>query len=172
MSILQTGIQHTVPVTPTDESQADTGIDHPLVSCDHCDTIWRSHDCSRCPRCARCVGIRTLLGEDMTSDLIAAVSLLDEEHIARGPDYTMWEFSNILHEFVSWYDENCRETIQACYEVVRRQPMDPKMEFAVEFFACEYLYAPEPEMLYRVEWGQPTPLSLEDDYYEEDYRED
>ena len=52
----QIGIGHYVPVMPTDESQADKGIDHPIVSCWKCDTEWRSHELSRCPGCARQVG--------------------------------------------------------------------------------------------------------------------
>lgn len=161
----QIGIQqYMVPVMPTDKSQADKGIHIPLVDCIECDTVWRSEIATRCPRCARCVGTQFFLDKDKTSKLLAAVSLLDEDHIVCGSDYMMWEFSDILRKYISWYDKNCRIMIQSCYEALRKQPINSKIAFAIYFFEQEYLHAPEPELIYVVEDDEEYSWTPEDNW--------
>ena len=142
----QIGIQATVPVMPTEESQSDKGIDHPIQSCWDCNAVWRSYEPSRCPGCARHVGDHWDANEEETSSLMYAVALLSEERIERASEYETWAFGNILRENVIFYNETCRRTIQTCYEALLKQPSNPKVAFAIGFFKEAYLQAPEDEM--------------------------
>jgi hypothetical protein len=139
---------HYVPVMPTEESQADKGIDHPLWSCEDCDTRWRAHERMRCPGCACQVGDRFVLNEDQTSDLLDALVGLDGDVTSwdeQSWDYAMWEFRNLMRIHVPWYDMNSRQTIQACYEALCARAPHPKIAFAVAFFQDDYTHAPEEE---------------------------
>lgn len=127
---------------------ADKGIQSPLVLCRECYAIWRSVDCERCPRCARQVGEHKTTTEEQTRCLMCAVSLLNEERIQRGAEYTTWEFGEILRENVPWYDDKCQLTVQACYEALCKQPSNLKVAFAVEFFEQAFFAAPEDPMMY------------------------
>jgi len=146
--VVKIDIGYYVPVMPTEESQADKGIDHPLWSCSDCDTVWRSHECMRCPGCAREVGSRFILNEEQTSDLLDAVVDLDESVPTwdeQKKDHAMWEFRNLLRTHVPWYDMNSRQTIQACYEALCARAQHLKILFAISFFQDEYTHAPEEE---------------------------
>jgi hypothetical protein len=126
------------------------GIQNPLVCCNECHSIWYMEECERCPRCARQIGVHWTSTEEQTSWLMYAVSLLDEEHIQRGAEYTTWEFGEILREHVPCYNEMCRGTIQVCYEVLRKQPSNLKVAFAIGFFEQAFVDAPEDPMMYHV----------------------
>jgi len=128
--------------------QAANEIDIPLVCCNECCTIWLSTDCERCPRCACQIGKHWNATEEQTALLMYAVSLLDEEHIQRGAEYTTWEFGEILREHVPFYNETCRGGIQVCYEVLRKQPSNLKVAFAIGFFEQAFVDAPEDPMMY------------------------
>jgi hypothetical protein len=149
MQAIQVSIQGHVPVTPTEESQTDKGIDHPLVSCDECDAVWRSYAVTRCPKCARQVGTRFLLDEQQLWDLVEAVSYLDETAtFDPETESETCEFRNLLAEHVQWYNTNSRVTIQACYEALCARDPHPNITFAIAFFKAEYAEAPEDEMMY------------------------
>ena len=148
MEAIQIDIGHDVPVMPTEESQADKGIDHPLWSCWDCDTVWRSHELSRCPGCAREVGQRFVLDEDQTGDLLDAVLELDGNETSWDEpawDHAMWKFRNLVRTHVPWYDMNSRQTIQACYEALCARGPNVKIALAVAFFQDDYAHAPEEE---------------------------
>jgi hypothetical protein len=154
-TITQISIGHYVPVTPTEESQADKGIDHPIVSCWDCDTEWRSYDLTRCPHCAREVGAPRELNKDETWDLMEAVSYLDERKtFDYDTEYETWEFHLLLQKHTWWYDMNSRVLIQACYfALLERQASlernpHPKIAFAIAFFRAEYDEALDDEMMY------------------------
>jgi len=164
---VQIGLQRDVPVSPALENPNDTGIDHPLVYCDHCDAVRRSHACTRCPQCARCVGIRfTPLSKELEEDLMDAVSCLAEDAVF---DYdtenNTWEFHNLLMTHAgTWYDMNCRITIQRCYQTLLKHEESAKIQFALDFFQIEYLNAPEDEMMYRVEDDEEYCWTDEEDW--------
>jgi len=155
--ITQIGISgQYVPVMPTEESQADKGIDHPIVSCSYCDAEWRSYTLSRCPCCARECGAQRMLDENEMWDLMEAVCDLDE---SKTFDYNTecdtWEFHLLLQKHASqWYDMSSRVIVQACYfallehqKLLERNP-HPKIAFALAFFKEEYAEASDSEMMY------------------------
>ena len=149
----QIGIGHYVPVMPTDESQADKGIDHPIVSCWKCDTEWRSHELSRCPGCARQVGAPRELDGTEKEELMDAIMHLDgEKTFDYNTECDTWEFHLLLEKHASrWYDMSSRIIIQACYlsllKYQLRRP-HPKIAFALAFFRAEYDEASDSEMMY------------------------
>ena len=143
-----TQIGYYVPVTPTDESQADTSMSHPIVSCWECDTHWRSHGLSRCPGCARQVGAQRVLSEEETWDLMEAISYLDERPFDADTEYETWEFHTLLEKHVPWYDMGSRVLIQACYFALLKRDPHPKVTFAIDFLHMEYAEASEDEMMY------------------------
>ena len=145
----QVGIRCDVPVMPAADSQADKGIQNPLVACNDCDAVWRSAECTRCPRCARQVGVHWDATEEQTRWLLYAVSLLDEERIQRASECEAWEFGEILREHVPFFNETCRLTLQTAYEALLKQPPSLKVAFAMEFFERAFLAAPEDEMTWR-----------------------
>ena len=141
---VQIDICHTIPVMPTEESQANKGIDHPLVSCGECDAVWRSHGRSRCPMCAEDEGYRMSLTACQNSNLYVAMSDLEtrEFYSEAQLDLAMWRFRNLLRENAPWYDMNSRQMIQACYEYVSaRMGAHPAATVAIAFFKEEYTYA-------------------------------
>lgn len=143
----QTG--YYVPVMPTEESQADTAMSHPIVSCWECDTEWRSYEPSRCPGCARHVGAPRVLSEEETRDLMEAVSRLDERKtFDYDAEYETWEFHTLLEEHMPWYDMGSRVLIQACYFALLKQAPHPKVTFAIDFLHMEYAEALDSEMMY------------------------
>jgi len=170
MSVVQTTqisiVHNAVPVMPTDESQADTGIDHPMVFCDHCDTTWRSHGPSRCPRCARCVGIPYLLHPDEEEELMAVVSRMEENAVFDGDEEIHTQkFRDMIMEHMSdWYAINCRLSNQLCYEALRKRERNTKIEFALAFFMAEYENAPEIETMYRVEDDEEYSWTPEEEF--------
>lgn len=139
-------VGHHVPVTPTEESQADKGIDHSLWSCWECDTVWRSHELTRCPRCARHVGQHLVLDEMQAWELVEAVSYLDETltfYNEQQWEHEAWKFRNLLCEHASWYNMNSRQTIQACYEELCKRAQHPKVALAVAFLKEDFTFCPE-----------------------------
>jgi hypothetical protein len=126
-----------------EKPQTSNGIEIPLVCCNECHAIWHTAKCERCPLCGQNVGIHWKATEEQTNWLMYAVSLLDEERMES------WAFGEILREHVPCYNEMCRGTIQVCYEVLLKQPSNPKVAFAIEFFKRAYLQAPEDPMMYR-----------------------
>ena len=142
----QTG--YYVPVMPTEESQADTAMSHPIVSCWECDTEWRSYELSRCPGCARHIGAERVLSEEETRDLMEAISHLKEETFDADTEYETWEFHSLREKHVSWYDMGSRVLIQACYFALLKQAPHPKVVFAIDFLHMEYAEAPDSEMMY------------------------
>jgi hypothetical protein len=145
---VQTDIFYTVPVMPTEESQADKGIDHPLVSCSECDTVWRSHGRSRCPTCACEEGTSFCLTADQNSNLFVAMSDLQtkECYTEEQMDLQIWRFRNLLREEAPWYDINSRQMIQACYEYVSvRMGQHLAADVAIALFKEDFEFAPEEE---------------------------
>jgi len=140
-------IVHTIPVAPTEESQADKGIDHPLFSCGECDTVWRSHGRSRCPMCAEDEGTHFSLTGCQNSNLYVAMRGLEETGLSYTEEQlerSMWRFRNLLREEAPWYNETSRQMIQACYECfLRRDREDLRVALAIHFFKEEFKYAPE-----------------------------
>jgi hypothetical protein len=147
-------VQHIVPVLSIEEYR--NGIQNILVSCHDCDTVWYWADCERCPRCDRQVGTRYFLNQEQIYELLNSVYQIDEERIERASEYETWSFGNILRQNAPWYDVNCRRTIQACYELLCEEELNPKIVFAIGFFEQEYLRAPEDRMMYH--------FAEEDDY--------
>ena len=148
-AITQISIEHYVPVMPTEESQADKGIDHPIVFCWDCDTEWRSYEMSRCPGCARHCGEQRELDEEEMWDLMEAVSYLDERKtFDYDKEYDTWEFHLLLEKHAPWYDMNSRISIQACYLALQKRDPHPKVAFAIAFFRAEYDEAMDSEMMY------------------------
>lgn len=144
----QIDICHTIPVEPTEESQADKGIDHPLVSCGECDAVWRSHGRSRCPMCGEDEGYRLSLTARQYSNLYVAMSNLQtkECYTEEQMELQMYRFRNLLLEEAPWYDMNSRQMIQACYDLVcERAGAHPNAAVAIAFFKEEYAFAPEEE---------------------------
>jgi hypothetical protein len=145
---VQTDIIYTVPVEPTEESQADKGIDHPLVSCGECDAVWRAHGRSRCPMCAEDEGYRMSLTARQNSNLFVAMSDLKtkESYTQEQMDLQIWRFRNLLREEAPWYDINSRQMIQACYEYVSaRVGAHPAAPVAIALFKEDFEFAPEEE---------------------------
>jgi hypothetical protein len=139
-------VEYDVPAMPTEESQDDKGIDHPLWSCEDCDTVWRAHERMLCPGCACQVGDHLALDEDQTGDLLYAIMALDGTVPTWDEDAwdrAEWEFRNLVREHVPWYDMNSRQNIQACYEALCARAPHSKIAFAIAFFEEDYKHAPE-----------------------------
>jgi hypothetical protein len=135
-----------LPVEPTEESQADTGIDHPLVSCSDCGAIWRSHGRSKCPMGGCGEGYRLSLTARQNSNLYVAMSNLEHKecYTEAQMELQMWRFRNVLREDAPWYDMNSRQMIQACYQnVSERAGTHPNAAVAIAFFKEEFEFAPE-----------------------------
>ena len=151
-------IKNFVHVVPTDESQLDKGIDHPLRYCPHCGTVWRSHKNTNCPSyCnSRRPGERLVLDDMHMGELMHAISDL------HAPPWDEDTFRDLLHDYVRWYDKNSRQTIQACYEAFRKLEPNPKIAFAIDFFKEDYKRARDEKRTY-------CPLGIEYwlDYYTE-----
>ena len=169
----QIGIQaNIVPVMPTEESQADKGIDHPIVSCDYCDTEWRSHTPSRCPGCARKVGTHLVLDEEQVSDLLDAIVELDESVNINDEDEweeTKWGFYNLLALHASWCDLDSLQVIQACYVALCERALHaphPKLTLAISLFANRYYTAPEDENTFCPEDPEEVYRFTVDELYE------
>ena len=137
---------HTFPVAATEESQADKGIDHPLVTCDECGTIWRSHGRSRCPMDA-CEGISTLMILDsrQSANLFVAMYQLDLIGLSFTEPQVSFEFGKfraLLREHAPWYDSMNRRMIQACYQdMLARNDKSDKAALAIAFFKVDYNWA-------------------------------
>ena len=146
----QISIGRYVPVMPTDESQADKGINHPIVSCWDCDTEWRSYTPSRCPGCACYCGVPRVLSEKEMEELMEAISYLDEtKTFDYNTECDTWEFHTLLEKYAScWYDMSCRVIVQACYLALLQQDPHPNIAFALAFFQEEYALASESETMY------------------------
>jgi len=145
---VQTDIIYTVPVMPTEESQADKGIDHPLVACGECDAVWRARGRSRCPMCAEDEGYRMSLTARQNSNLFVAMSNLQHKecYTQEQMDLQIWRFRNLLREEAPWYDINSRQMIQACYEYVSaRVGAHPAAPVAIALFKEDFEFAPEEE---------------------------
>ena len=137
---------HVIPVEATEESQADKGIDHPLVSCGECGAVWRSHGRSRCPMCAEDEGYRMSLTSRQNSNLYVAMCGLEETDLSYTEEQlerSMWRFRNLLREEAPWYNETSRQMIQACYECFLRHTPSLRVALAIHFFKEEFKYAPE-----------------------------
>ena len=145
---VQIDIYHTIPVMPTEESQAYKGIDHPLVSCGECDAVWRSHGRSRCPMCAEDEGYRMSLTARQCSNLYVAMSDLPHKecYTEEQMDLQVWRFRNLLRAEAPWYDINSRQMIQACYEhVSARMGQHLAAAVAIALFKEDFEFAPEEE---------------------------
>jgi hypothetical protein len=118
-------------------------IENPLVTCYECHTIWHSTEHERCPLCKRQIGDHWVATEEQTRQLMDTVSLIDEERMERGSEYESWAFHDNLRKNMPFYNVNCRRTLQLCYEVLRAQPLNPKIAFAIEIVKEDYLYAPD-----------------------------
>ena len=118
-------------------------IENPLVTCYECNTIWHSTEHERCPHCKRQIGDHWVATEEQTSQFMDTVALIDEDRMERGSEYETWAFHDHLRRNMPFYNANCRRTIQLCYEVLRAQPMNPKIAFAMEILKEDYLYAPD-----------------------------
>jgi hypothetical protein len=135
--------------TPTEESQADKQIDHPIVTCSECKMVWRSHATTRCPGCACQVGTHLILNEGQMMDLMKAVSNLEMDTFSYSHEMwelEMWRFQNLLQREAEWFKMDSRPIIQACYEALRiREVAGPKVALAISFFETQYIYASDDE---------------------------
>ena len=127
----------------TYQTMQSEDIENPLVTCYECNTIWHSTEHERCPHCKRQIGDHWVATEEQTSQFMDTVALIDEERMERGSEYETWAFHDHLRRNMPFYNANCRRTIQLCYEVLRAQPMNPKIAFAMEILKEDYLYAPD-----------------------------
>ena len=127
----------------TYQTMQSEDIENPLVTCYECNTIWHSTEHERCPHCKRQIGDHWVATEEQTSQFMDTVALIDEDRMERGSEYETWAFHDHLRRNMPFYNANCRRTIQLCYEVLRAQPMNPKIAFAMEILKEDYLYAPD-----------------------------
>ena len=127
----------------TYQTMQSEDIENPLVTCYECNTIWHSTEHERCPHCKRQIGDHWVATEEQTSQFMDTVALIDEDRMERGSEYETWAFQDHLRRNMPFYNANCRRTIQLCYEVLRAQPMNPKIAFAMEILKEDYLYAPD-----------------------------
>jgi hypothetical protein len=139
---------HTFPVAATEESQADKGIDHPLVTCS-CGTIWRARQRSRCPMGTCEEGTLMTLDARQSSNLFVAMNQLDligNSLIQPQLSFELGKFRDLLREYAPWYDSMNRRMIQACYQSVRSYG-DPsqKAALAIAFFKEDYKWASDDE---------------------------
>jgi len=130
---------------PTEESQADKGIEHILVSCSKCDTIWRSQVVSLCPKCGVRVGTRLLLEKEQNTDLFKAVrrqKLIGLSLTEPQLGFEFGRFRVLLREHAPWYDYKNRKMIQACYRDVRMRGGKSLQErLAIAFFEHDYRWS-------------------------------
>ena len=133
------------PEMPTEESQADTGIAHPLVSCSKCDTDWRSHVPSLCPKCGVRVGTSFLLDKEQLKGLFEAVDKLKLIGLSFTQPQMSFEFgklSVLLREHAPWYDRGNRKLIQACHkDLCVYGGSSLKSKLAIAFFENAYYWA-------------------------------
>ncbi len=133
------------PEMPTEESQADKGIAHPLVSCSKCDTDWRSHTTnSLCPKCGVRVGTRMLLDREQLKGLFEAVNqqkliALSLTEPQRG--FEFGKFRTLLREHAPWYDYKNRKIIQACHRDICIGGAGLKANLAIAFFEHDYRWS-------------------------------
>jgi hypothetical protein len=141
---------------PSKESQADKGIDHPVIACNTCNIAWRSYTPMQCPICPRGVGAYFILYENEIVELMNAVSYLEEDVLFHAEtERVTWKFRNLLKQHTTWYKMNSRVIIQACYMTLRQKDWNPKVAYAIEFFMSEYAAAPEDVFMY-------TPIKSDD----------
>jgi hypothetical protein len=134
---------------PSKESQADKGIDHPLIACNNCNIAWRSYTHMHCPSCMRGVGSYFILYENEIRDLMEAVSYLDEDASFHAEmEYVTRKFRNLLTQYTTWYHMDSRVIIQACYMTLCQQDWNLKVAYAIAFFMEEYSKAPEDVFMY------------------------
>jgi hypothetical protein len=133
------------PEMPTEESQADKGIAHPLVSCSKCDTDWRSHTTnSLCPKCGVRVGERMLLDKEQLKGLFEAVDqlkLIGLSFTQPQMSFEFGKFSVLLREHAPWYDRGNRKLIQACHRYICIGCAGLKANLAIAFFENAYRWA-------------------------------
>lgn len=132
----------------TQESQADKGIDHPLLTC-ACGAIWRSHVHSFCPMGSCEEGTLMILDARQSSNLFVAMYQLDLIGLSLTQPQMGFEFGKfrvLLKEHASWYDRTNRRLIQACYQNVReRGDTSDKAALAIAFFKNDFLWASDDE---------------------------
>ena len=141
-------VLYQLPVEPTEESQADKGIDHPLVTCSDCDAIWRAHGRSKCPMGGCGEGYRQSLTGQQCSNLYVAMRDLPHKacYTEEQMDLQVWRFRNLLRAEAPWYDINSRQMIQLCYEYVSvRMGQHTAAEAAIALFKEDFEFAPEEE---------------------------
>jgi hypothetical protein len=137
---------HTFPVAATEESQADKGIDHPLVTCG-CGAIWRSHGRSLCPMGSCEEGTLMMLDARQSSNLFVAIYQLKLNalfFIQPQKGFEFGKFRVLLKEHAPWYDKMNRRMIQACYQNVRAarwSDASDRTALAIEFFKEDYKWA-------------------------------
>jgi hypothetical protein len=135
---------------PTEESQADKQITHPIRSCSTCKMVWRSDEQTLCPGCPYQVGTHLVLNEEQNSDLMKAVLNLELDTFSYSHEMwemEMWRFQNLLQREAKWFTMDSRPILQACYEAlhVREDRGRAKVALAISFFETQYIYAPEDE---------------------------
>lgn len=161
---MQTTKIHAIPVAATEESQADKGIDHPLVTCDTCGAIWRAHGRSRCPMGSCEEGTLMILDGSQSSNLYVAMYQLDLIGLSFTEPQLSFEigkFRALLYEHAPWYDSTNRRMIQACYQNVRsRADTSDKAALAIALFKSDYQWASDDEKTFCREddlnWRCPT----------------
>lgn len=146
---VQNDIYHTIPVAPTEESHADKGIDHPLVTCDTCGTIWRAHGRSRCPMGSCEEGTLMILDGRQSSNLYVAerqLELIELSFTEPQLSFEIGKFRALLYEYAPWYDSTNRRMIQACYKnVCERAGTSKKAALAIALFKSDYQWASDDE---------------------------
>lgn len=132
----------------TQESQADKGIDHPLLTC-ACGAIWRSHVRSFCPMGSCEEGTLMMLDARQSSNLFVAMYQLDLIGLSLTQPQMGFEFGKfrvLLQEHAPWYDSTNRRLIQACYQnVLFCGNASDKNALAIAFFKNDYLWASDDE---------------------------
>lgn len=142
---------HTIPIAATEESQADKGIDHPLVTCGECGTIWRSHGRSLCPMGSCEEGTLMILDARQSSNLFVAIyqlKLIGLSFIQPQKGFEFGKLRVLLEEHAPWYDSTNRRMIQACYQSVRAarwSDASDRSALAIAFFEEDYKWASDDE---------------------------
>jgi hypothetical protein len=138
-----------IVTVPTEESQADKGIDHPIVLCEKCGTRWRSHVQSLCPTdtCEEELGVRMFLTGRQNSNLYVAVHNMDDLFplCLTQPQmgFEFGKFRALLYEDAPWYDRTNRQMVQACYQSICDRMEGPSLQYelAIAFFKEDYKWA-------------------------------
>jgi hypothetical protein len=151
-------------IQATEESQADKGIDHPLLTCG-CGTIWRFHGRSLCPMdsCEE-EGTLMILDARKSSNLFVAIYQLELigklSFIQPQKGFELGKLRVLLEEYAPWYDRMNRRMIQACYQRVRSRSACDKTALAIEFFKNDFMWASDDENTFcrenDLEWRCPT----------------